>query len=175
MSLLGFRAQNHQQQQSVRGALDEVDDRETDPRIFEGWQARFAFTIDAAANHHNAKLPRYWTRQDDGLAQPWTAERVWCNPPYSDLEPWVRKAWGAVDDEGAHLVVMLIPANRTEQKFWQEHIEPYRDQPDGRLRVEFIRGRLRFLNPGEEQIPRNSRPPFGVCLLIFTPPNGAAA
>lgn len=167
--LLGFRAQNHEQQVLVRGALDEVDDRETDPRIFEGYHERFGFTLDAAANHYNAKCERYFTRQDDGLAQPWAGERVWCNPPYSDLGAWIRKAFHAVDEEGAALVVMLIPANRTEQRFWQDLIEPVRDRHDGRLAVEFIRGRLRFLRPGEEQIPPNSRPPFGCCLLIFKP------
>lgn len=163
MSLVGFRAQNHAQQVSIRGARDEVDDRETDPRVFDELAARFGpFTLDAAANHHNAKCPRYFTREDNGLAQPWAGERVWVNPPYSHIEPWVRKAWS---EPAAH-VVMLLPANRTEQKWWQDLVEPDRDN-GGRLRVHFLRGRLRFLNPGEDQIRPNSRPPFGVCLLVW--------
>jgi hypothetical protein len=33
---------------------------------------------------------RYFTQADDGLAQPWEG-RVWMNPPYSDVTPWVRR------------------------------------------------------------------------------------
>lgn len=166
MSLIGFRAQNHTQQVSARGAVNNVDDRETDDRIWEPFHERFNFTVDAAADHHNAKLPHYWTRHDDGLAQSWAGERVWCNPPYSDIEPWIRKAWHAISVEGAHLIVMLLPANRTEQRWWQDLVEPHRDR-GGALRVEFLRGRLRFLEPGEQQIRPNSRPPFGCCLLVW--------
>lgn len=166
MSLIGFKAQNHTQQTSVRGAKDEIDDRETDPRVFEDLAARFGpFTLDAAANHHNAKCARYFTREDNGLTQSWAGERVWCNPPFSHIEPWVRKAWD--EHEATHGIVMLLPANRCEQKWWQDLVEPRRDRQGSPLRVHFLRGRLRFLEPGAEQIRPNSRPPFGVCLLIW--------
>lgn len=66
-------------------------------------------------------------------------------------------------------IVMLLPANRVEQKWWQEHVEPYRDRPDGRLRVRFLPGRMRFERPGAVVGPKGDRPPFGCCLLIFTP------
>jgi hypothetical protein len=103
-----------------------------------------------------------FTYEQDGLAQSWACERVWCNPPYSDIEPWVAKARIA----GAELVVMLLPANRTEQGWWQRQVEPFRDRGRG-LRVEFLPGRPRFIRYGHDRVEPNQRPPFGCCLLIW--------
>ena len=41
MTLIGFKGQNHPQQTDKRGALDEVDDRGTDPAFFMEVEARF--------------------------------------------------------------------------------------------------------------------------------------
>ncbi len=64
---------------------------------------------------------------------------------------------------------MLVPANRTEQAWWQDLVEPYRDGRDQRynFHVEFLRGRLRFIEPGDTEVRPNARPPFGCCLLIW--------
>jgi phage N-6-adenine-methyltransferase len=167
MSLVGFRAQNHEQQVLVNGPRKEVDDRGTMPEVFEPLSERFGgFTVDVAAAPHNAKVQRFYTIDDDGLAQDWTGEKVWCNPPYSNIGPWVEKA----NASGAALVVMLLPANRTEQGWWQDLVEPYRDKPGG-VRVEFLRGRLRFIKPGQKFVGPNERPPFGCCLLIWGAPD----
>jgi phage N-6-adenine-methyltransferase len=167
MSLVGFKGQNHPQQTAARGPREDVDHRATAPEVFAPLHERFRFTLDAAALAVNAKLERYFTPEMDGLAQSWAGERVWCNPPYSSIEPWVSKAWRS----GAQLVVMLLPANRTEQGWWQRLIEPRRDTPGG-VRVEFLSGRMRFIAPGASGIGPNERPPFGVCLVIWdrTPP-----
>lgn len=158
MSLIGFKARNHPQQ--CRNAT--VDDRATTPEVFAGFDERFHFTLDAAASPENAKLPRFHSIEDDGLAQDWSGERVWVNPPYSDIEPWVVKANA---ETGADLVVMLLPANRTEQGWWQREIEMRRRA--GAIDVEFLEGRMRFLNPGDDAMRPNARPPFGVCLVIW--------
>lgn len=167
---MSFVSRNHPQQVKVRGALSSVDDRGTDPVLFDQLDERFDFTIDVAASQHNAKVWRFYTIEEDGLAQSWAGERVWCNPPYSDIKPWLEKAW--LEWTKAHIIVMLLPANRTEQGWWQECVEPYRDRGDiGRiLRVEFLRGRQRFVAPGAESIGPNERPPFGCCLLIWSRP-----
>lgn len=170
MSLAGFKASNHPQQTGRRGAVDDVDDRGTDLDVFAGFAERFGgFTLDAAAAPHNAKCPTFYTRADDGLAQPWTG-RVWCNPPYSDCGAWVRKAWQEWESGRPSLVVMLLPANRVEQAWWQDHVEPRRDRPGSPLRVEFLRGRMRFDRPGAVIGPKGDRPPFGCCLLIWGDP-----
>lgn len=170
MSLVGFKAQNHVQQVSTRGADDEVDDRGTLAFHFANFSDEYGpFTLDVAAAAHNAKCERYFTRLDDGLAQSWANERVWCNPPYSKLDAWLSKAWHELDETQG--IVMLLPANRTEQGWWQRYVEPFRDRSGGRLRVVFLPGRMRFERPGVVISSKGDRPPFGCCLLIFTPPS----
>lgn len=166
MTIAGFRANNHPQQIAVRGANPKIDDRATSPELFARLNERFRFSIDVAASPHNAKCVRYFTREVDGLAQSWAAERVWCNPPYSNIPAWIEKAWQ--ESGSAELIVMLLPANRTEQGWWQELVEPYRDGrvPEG-MRVEFIANRQRFVAHNAERIGPNERPPFGVCLLVW--------
>jgi len=174
MTLVGFRARNHRQQ-TIGGLRPNHagDDRATTPETFNPLNELFRFTVDVAASEHNTKVPEHWFGiHDDGLSQPWGGERVWCNPPYSNLTPWLEKAWmefedDPVGDEFAELIVMLVPANRTEQKWWQEYVEPYRDQPNSPLRVKFLPGRIRFIAAGKTEVGPNERPPFGCCLLIW--------
>jgi hypothetical protein len=184
MSLVGFNAQNHPQQTGKRGARPEVDNLATTPEVFDPLNKRFAFTLDACALPHNRKVQRYFAPQDalihrtaapvgyDGLEQSWAGERVWCNPPYSDIAPWVRKAYRHVESgssrNDADLIVLLLPANRTEQRWWQDLVEPYRDGRAGcGPFVEFLPGRLRFIKHGHDRVEPNQRPPFGCCLLIW--------
>jgi hypothetical protein len=190
--MLASTPRNHPSQLKKRGGADDsVDDRETPPDVFEPLNAEFGFTLDVAAARHNAKCARYYAlgpakgfdpRQlalfeqpfvgdpealgVDGLAQTWAAgEVVWCNPPFSDIDPWVRKA-----TVSAATVVMLLPANRMEQPWWQAYIEPYRDGRGCHLRVEtrFLAGRRCFRNRGAEIMNRTSRnPPFGLVIVIW--------
>lgn len=167
MSLVGFKGQNHPQQVGRRGAKPEVDNLATTPEMFAPLHERFNFTLDVAALPHNAKLERFYTPDDDGLARSWAYERVWCNPPYSDIDSWVKKAWWEYQI-GVELIVMLLPANRCEQGWWQRGIEPYRDRGQG-LRVEFLPGRPRFIKHGFDRVEPNQRPPFGCVLCIWGP------
>ncbi len=168
MSLAGFKSSNHPQQVAKRGATDR-DNLGTDPDLFAKLNERFMFTLDVAATADNAKCERFYDLEADGLSEEWADARVWCNPPYSQIRQWVQKAW---DEWGEgcwspELIVMLLPANRPEQGWWQDLVEPHRDRPGSPLHVEFIRGRQRFVMPGAEAIGPNERPPFGCCLLIW--------
>lgn len=169
MTLLGYRSKNHPQQVAVTGARDEVDDRATHPMHFAQLDEEYGpFTLDVAAAAHNAKCDRYFDVTMDGLRQPWSGV-VWCNPPYSSIEPWLRKAWfewGAPDLER---IVMLLPANRCEQKWWQRHVEAHRDRYGSPLRTRFLPGRMRFIKRGQVDVGPNERPPFGCVLLIWEP------
>lgn len=157
--------------------LEEDDVRETPSSLFQPLNAEFGFTLDVCATAANAKCARFYTEADNGLTSSWEGERVWCNPPFSDIGAWVEKA----HISGAALVVMLVPSTRTEQEWWQELIEPYRDNGQG-LKVRFLPGRQHFLEDGKpiyrknedgslcltkKGKPQRSSPKFGCCLLIW--------
>ena len=164
MSLVGFKAQGHKQQTRYQSKNRPIDDRALPPEDFAKLHQRFGFTIDVAASAQNAKLSRYYTHEQNGLAQSWANERVYCNPPFSEITPWVAKAWL---EALCPLIVMLLPGNRTEQGFWQEMIEPKRDRAGSPLSTEFLKGRFGFLKPGQVSIRPNQNPPFGCVLLIW--------
>jgi phage N-6-adenine-methyltransferase len=83
---------------------------------------------------------RYFTLQDDGLAQDWGGNpAVWMNPPYGDsIERWVDKLLTCVEDYEVHQALALLPA-RTDTGWFRA----LRDYPRC-----FINGRLKFGGPG---------------------------
>jgi phage N-6-adenine-methyltransferase len=165
VTLIGFKPTNHPQQVGKSGANDTVDERLTPEPLFRQLHAEFAFSIDVAANARNARLPRFFDLETDGLLQPWAGERVWCNPPYSALADWTRKAHLETRG-GCPLVVMLLPANRTEQGWWHDYIEPFRDGR-GSIETRYIRGRINFGVPGNEAGKFKTSAPFGCVLVIW--------
>lgn len=168
MSFNGYKMKREQrpQQASLFGPDSIADDRALTPEDFATLNEEFRFTVDAAASSENAKLPKFFSIENSGLFNSWAGERVYCNPPYSEIYPWIDKAWREVD---APLVVLLIPANRTEQIWWQKGVEPFRDRGDV-LTTRFLPGRIRFLKRGALKIDPNERPPFGCVLCIWTRP-----
>jgi phage N-6-adenine-methyltransferase len=129
-----------------------------------------AFDLDVAADDEAHVCERYYTARENGLTQPWSG-RVWCNPPYSDIGPWVRRAWGAMFGRNApEVVAMLLPANRSEQPWFQVEVEPYRDgRYDGpvRLTTHYLPGRQSFGRPGNPLGVNVGSPEFGCVLLLW--------
>ncbi len=112
---------------------------ETPPEIFSPLNAEFGFTLDPCATPANAKCPRFYTEDQDGLSREWHGERVFMNPPYGkEIYPWTRKA--KLESERGTLVVGLLPAS-TDLKWWHEDVI-------GCAEVRYIRGRVRFLTDG---------------------------
>lgn len=111
----------------------------TPPEVFEPLNAEFRFTLDPCATPESAKCPRFFTEEQDGLAQDWGVERVFMNPPYGrEIYAWARKARESAE-RGA-LVVGLLPAS-TDLQWWHDDVA-------GRAEVRYIRGRVRFLTGG---------------------------
>lgn len=170
MTYAGHKARNHPLQVMRRGAVDTVDDRRTPQALFDALHKEFKFTIDIAASAENKMLPRFRAMHDVDIT--WPNERVWCNPPYSNLPWWISKVHGELlSSIPPQLVVMLLPSNRTDQPWWQTFVEPWRDRhrPDlpFLLQSRFLPGRIRFTRPGGGPLTKHDRPLFGCVLLIW--------
>jgi len=79
-----------------------VENWGTPPDFFAELNKEFGFTLDVCAQPHNAKVSKYFTPEQDGLAQDWGQEVCWMNPPYGrKIGDWMRKArnaaWGGGD------------------------------------------------------------------------------
>lgn len=59
------------------------DDWGTPQDLFDELNKEFHFTLDPCADDNNHKCDKYYTKEQDGLAQSWAGETVFCNPPYS--------------------------------------------------------------------------------------------
>lgn len=105
--------------------------------LFRYWDAaQGPFTLDVCATAENAKCERYFSPEDDGLAQPWDGI-CWMNPSYGRaIGRWLGKAVAEVRAGRARRVVSLIPA-RTDTIWWHECILPHGV-------VHFLRGRVSF-------------------------------
>ena len=103
--------------------------------FFDALDAEFHFTLDPCSTDDNAKCAKHFTKEQDGLSQDWTGERVFCNPPYGrEMPRWIAKC--AEHGMRVGIAVMLIPA-RTDTKAFHEYIYH-------KAEIRFIRGRLKF-------------------------------
>lgn len=161
-------------------ACKENDVRRTPDSLYLPLHTEFRFDLDAAASHENAKCKLYWTEQGlgrggviiapgNGLTGTWQGSRVFINPPFSQLGLWVNKAWFS----SAELVVMVVPGGRTEQGWWHEYVEPWRDgnappaalAPWASFKTRNLKGRTRFLDATGKSL---DKPKFGCTLLIWS-------
>lgn len=103
--------------------------------LFDQLDLEFHFTVDVCSSHDNAKCPKHYTKDDDGLLQDWSGDVVWCNPPYGrQMTKWIRKC--SEHGKKGGIAVMLIPA-RTDTKAFHEYIY-------NKSEIRFIKGRLKF-------------------------------
>lgn len=117
--------------------------------FFDCLNEEFGFTLDVCANKDNAKCDKYYTKEQDGLAQRWEGN-CWMNPPYGrEIGKWCERAFNS-----GVLVVGLLPA-RTDTKWFHDYIY-------GKAEIRFIKGRLKF---GDA---KNSAP-FPSMVVIWRP------
>ena len=106
--------------------------------LFDELDKEFDFTLDPCASDKRTLKEgiKQYTVEDNGLMYTWTDERVFCNPPYSNIKNWVHKC--LFESRRAGLVVLLIPS-RTDTAYFHDYIYHKAD-------IRFIRGRLKFVN-----------------------------
>lgn len=83
------------------------DDWGTPQDLFDALNKEFGFTLDPCADDNNHKCAKYYTKEQDGLAQSWAGETVFCNPPYSRKTKtnagqvaWVEKCYKEAKEGG---------------------------------------------------------------------------
>ena len=99
------------------------DERSTPAELFNVLNDIFAFDLDPAATAENAKCERYYSKDDDGLSQPWSASNVFVNPPYlrGQIKKWIEKAVEEVEwSSRAGRVVMVLPCDPSTR--WFKHV-----------------------------------------------------
>lgn len=112
--------------------------------LYDYFNTRYHYTLDLCAEAWSAKAEDFCSLpDDDGLLRNISGRRVWCNPPYNDVGPWVAKALSG----GASIFTLLVPANTDQQWF---------SDLAGVAAIEFIRGRVSFVPPPEYVGPRYS-------------------
>ena len=136
---------------SVRAPVtSQSDEWETPQWLFDALNAEFGFTLDGAATKENAKCKEF-NSKDNRIGYGWATNRVFCNPPYSDIGWFVDVA---MLDEG--LAVLLLPV-RTDNDWFRGLIE------SPRVSIRFFRKRIAFVADGVAM----KSPPFASMVVII--------
>lgn len=109
----------------------------TPPAFVAQLEARYgAFQLDPCATRATAKAPRFYTPRQNGLLRPWDG-RVFLNPPYSEVLPWVERAARLTRRGRCPLVIALLPPC-VDTGWWHDWVLPY-------AQILWVRGRIHFL------------------------------
>jgi phage N-6-adenine-methyltransferase len=113
----------------------------TPPDIWQMLTQEFDFTVDVCASDDNHLLPRYYTRETDGLKQDWSGEVAYIHPMFDGkINKFVQKAAQTPSFTG----VFFIPA-ATGTKYFHEHI-----YQNPNVEIRFLRNPKRGYHFGHE-------------------------
>lgn len=76
-----------------------TDEWGTPQWLYDLLHREFRFQLDVCASEKNYKHDRFLTKLNDAFATTWMS-RNFCNPPYSNILPWYRKAIEERDERG---------------------------------------------------------------------------
>ena len=137
------------------GMMSSMTDKWATPwYFFRALDREFHFTLDVCADADNRKVDRYFDESTDGLAQDWTKDICWMNPPYGRvIDKWMAKA--AETGRNGGIVVCLVPA-RTDTRWWREYAMQASE-------IRLVSGRIKFGDSGQGA-------PFPSAVVIFGTP-----
>lgn len=128
-----------------------TDNWETPHDLFDRYNSRYHFNLDAAASEDNKKCDKFFSVADDGLSQDWSGCNVWMNPPYGrEIGRWVQKAYEESQKPNT-IVVCLLPA-RVDTRWFHDYCS--------KGEITFLKGRLKFGHS------KNSAP-FPSMIVVF--------
>jgi phage N-6-adenine-methyltransferase len=147
----------------------------TPPEVFNTLNREFGFIADMASSDENALCDLNFTEEDDSLSFHWgirlvlTARRdyVWCNPPYSDPMPWVKKA---LESQKSGLGVVMLLNQDTSVGWFLEALKGVSEirniVGDHKENGGTSSGRLDFLDENGNPAKGNNKAQF---ILVFNP------
>lgn len=125
----------------IQGTRDS-DNYATPRKFYDKLNKEFKFDLD----------PCPLKADFDGLLIDWKGV-IFCNPPYSNITPFIRKGLIELEKKNAKKIVYLLPA-RTDTQYWHDMIMLRCSE------IRFVRGRLNF---NESKSPA----PFPVVIVVF--------
>jgi phage N-6-adenine-methyltransferase len=135
--------------------VTERDDYCTPDNLFKKLDAVFNFNLDVAASRSNAKCQFYHTINDSALECEWGG-RVWCNPPFSQKEAFLKQA--IASRNSAEVICVLVPNSARESKWFREYAMQATE-------IINLYPRVNYCLDGEERKGVS----FGSCLLVYYP------
>lgn len=137
------------------------DNYRTPDYLFNYYHNRYHFICDVAASDEDHKCDVYYTKQQNGLYQPWYKSNFG-NPPYSrkngnKLYDWAKKA--LIEYKNGNISVLVFPLGFTASWF--------NELVFALARVELPDERINFINPitgKPDKQPRNDN-----MIIIYGP------
>lgn len=133
---------------------------QTPVEIFNAMDLEFGFYLDVAADWNNTLCSKFISEKQNSLECDWVSYgAIWCNPPYSDITPWVKKAAEQCQTQ-LQTIVMLVPADVSVGWFSLA----LRSVDEVRFVID---GRIQFIP--EESTDRRLSNPKGSMFFIWRP------
>lgn len=119
----------------------------TPPDFFSVVDAEFHFKMDVAASVENTKCPRFITEEQNAISMrdkiPWITEdckSAYCNPPFSNLMPWIWRAEYEAAKFPDAVVGFLAPSSHAQ---WMQQAEK------SACEIRLLYPRVNFISPSK--------------------------